>query len=135
MGVTNTGLNSILDVYLHGSTQITTWYLLLINNASFSGLAAGDTLASHAGWTEATGYTGNRPAWTEGAASGQATTNSSTVDFAITSTQTIYGLGLASVDTGTSGTLFATAAFSGGTQAVASGDTLKTTFTMSAASG
>lgn len=131
--MTNEGLNHILDAVLHGTSQITTWYLGLINNASFSALAAADTLASHAGWLETTGYTGSRPAWTEGAASSQATTNSSTVDFAMTGTVTVYGLLLGSVASGSSGTLFATAAFSGGTQAVSNGDTLKTTLTVSAA--
>jgi hypothetical protein len=135
VGVTNEGLNHVLDTQFHGSAAVATWYLGLINNASFSALAAADTLASHAGWLEATGYTGNRPAWTEGAASGQAVTNAATVDFAMTGTVTIYGLLLASVASGSSGVLFCTAAFSGGTQAVVNGDTLKCTLTISAASG
>jgi hypothetical protein len=128
-------LNHILDVGFHGSTAVATWYLGLINSAGFSALAAGDTLASHAGWTETTSYTGSRPAWTEGASSGQATTNAATVDFAMASTVTVHGLLLASVASGSSGTLFCTAGFAGGSQSVVSGDTLKTTLTISAASG
>lgn len=133
--MTNEGLNHVLDAVLHGTTQITTWYLGLINNASFTALAAADTLASHAGWTETSSYTGNRPAWTEGAASAQATTNSATVDFAMSGTVTVYGLFVASAASGTTGTMLCTAAFAGGTQAVANLDTLKTTMTISAASG
>ncbi len=135
MGVTNVGLNHVLDTEFHSGTPVTTWYLMLINNSPTPTLAAADTLASHAGWSETTSYTGNRPAWTVGSASLQASTNASTVDFAINGTVTVYGVGLASASSGTSGTLFATAAFSGGTQAVANGDTLKVTYTVSAASG
>lgn len=133
--MTNEGLNHVLDVALHGSAQTATWYLGLINNTPAPTLAPADTLAAHAGWVETTAYTGNRPAWTEGAAASLATTNSVTVDFAITATVTVYGLLLAAVATGTAGPLLCTAAFSGGVQAVASGDTLKTTLTISAASG
>jgi hypothetical protein len=134
-GVVNQGLNHILDTEFHGGTPITTWYLGLINNTPTPTLAAADTLASHAGWAESTAYTGDRKEWTEGAASSQSITNSTTVDFAINATVTIYGVFLGSVATGSSGTLWATAALSGGTQSVANGDTLQVTYTISAASG
>jgi hypothetical protein len=133
-GVVNQGLNKVLDVMFHAETAITTWYLGLINNSPSPTLAAGDTLASHAGWAEATGYSGDRKEWTEGAASSQVITNSSTVDFAMNATATIYGLFLGSVASGSSGTLWATAAFSGGTKAVADGDTLQVTYSITAAS-
>jgi len=110
----------------------------LINNSPTPTLASGDTLASHTGWSEiaySTGYTGNRPGWTNGAVSGNATTNASTINFAMLGTYTVYGLFVASVATGTTGTLSCTAAFSGGTQGVSNGDTLQTSMTISAASG
>jgi hypothetical protein len=49
---------------------------------------------------------------------------------------TVKGLFLISDSTkgGTTGTLFSTAAFTGGTQAVNSGDTLKVTYTVAATS-
>lgn len=131
-GVTNLGLNKILDVMFHGTTPITTWYIGLIDNSGFSALAAADTLASHAGWTELTGYSGNRKEWTEGAASSQSTTNATSVDFVASGSGTVYGVFLAEVASGTSGLLWATAALSGGTQALTSGDTLQVTYTVTA---
>lgn len=131
--VVTEGLNHILDTQFHATSQVTTWYIGLIK-ASYSG-AAGDTLASHAGWTEAvvtTDYTGNRPAWTEGAAANGVTTNAATVDFACLTTITLKGAFLCSVASGTSGVLFCTAAFTGGDQAVNNSDTLKVTYTITA---
>jgi hypothetical protein len=133
-GVANEGLNKVLDVMFHGTTAITTWYLGLINNSPTPTLAAADTLASHAGWAEFTSYTGNRLEWTEGAASSQSISNSSTVDFPITGSGSVYGVFLSSAATGTSGTLWATAALSGGAQSVGNGDTLQVTYTVTAAS-
>ena len=52
------GLNSVLNVYFNAATQISTWYIGLITGPGT--LNAADTLASHAGWTEGTNYTGTR---------------------------------------------------------------------------
>lgn len=135
-GVVNGALDSVLDVYLRNQTQIASWYLGLISNSGFTELAAADTLASHGGWTEAASggvaYSGNRPQWSPSAASSQSITNGTSVDFSITATVTIRGVFLCSVNTGTSGTLFATALFSGGNQSLESGDTLKVTYTVNA---
>lgn len=136
-GVTNTALNSVLDVYLGNQTQIASWYIGLVDNSGFSAFAAADTASSHSGWSETTAYTeSTRPQWSPAAASSQSVTNTSTVDFSINATKTIRGLFLISNSTkgGTSGTLFSTASFSGGNQSVNSGDTLKVTYTVSAAS-
>ena len=66
-------------------------------------------------------------------------TNATTADFNMTpgSAVTIKGLFLCSDNTkgGTTGTLFATAAFTGGNQTVNNGDTLKVTYTVSATAG
>lgn len=129
-GIVDVGLNKLLDVMFHGTSPITTWYLGLIDNAGFSALATGDTMASHAGWSEATGYSGDRKEWTEGAAATRSITNSATVDFAMTGSATIKGVFLNSADTGTAGVLWATAAF-GSTVAVVNADTLKVTYTVS----
>ena len=136
MGVTTEGKNHMLDSTFHGSTQVTTWYLGLIDNSPTPTLAAADTMSSHSGWTENQDYTGGaRGTWTEDAASSGSITNSSTVNFSMTpsSAEVIYGVFLTSDNTlgGTSGTLMATAAFTGGTQTVNNGDTLKLTFTFS----
>ena len=129
--VTNEGLNHILDIVLGGDTQITTWYVGLKNTGA---PAAADTLASHAGWTENTNYTGNRQEYVEGAAASQSISNSSNVaSFAIdTNGQTIAGAFLASVATGTAGTLFSVANFSS-SKSCDNGDTLEVTYTVSAA--
>jgi hypothetical protein len=131
---TDEGLNDVLNAYFHAGSQTSTWYIGLIKTGNT--LDAGDTLASHAGWTEAvvtTDYTGNRHEWTEGAASGKSMTNGATVDFAMLTSITVTGAFLASVATGTAGVLFCTALFTGGSQAVSIGDTLKLTYTVSAA--
>lgn len=137
--VTNNALNDILNVYLRGTSQTANWYLGLVDNASYTGFAAGDTSASHSGWIENTQYSGGtRPQWTAAAASSQGVTNTSTVNFSMTPTSgaTIRGIFLASSNTqgSTSDNIFATAAFSGGNQTVNNGDTLKVTYTVSATS-
>jgi hypothetical protein len=140
-GVTDAAINNVLDVYLRSGSQTGTWYLSLVDNSGFVAFASADTMASHAGWSEVSSSDlGNstRPAWTPGAASGKAVTNGTTVDFSITagSTRTIRGVFLTSANDkgGTTGILFATAAFSGGNQTVNNGDTLKVTYTVSGSS-
>ena len=128
--VTNAGLDHMLDATLSAGTQITSWYVGLKGTGT---PAAGDTLASHATWTEVTDYTGNRKAWTDGGVSSQSVTNSaSKASFAIDDTVTVYGAFLASAATGTSGTLFCAGDFSS-SKALENGDTLEVTYTISAA--
>lgn len=125
--------NNILDAMFHAATQTSAWFIGLIKTTYTH--AAGDTLASHAGWTEAvlgTDYTGNRKEWTEGAAAAGVITNAATVDFAMLTTITLKGALLCASATGTSAILFCTAAFTGGDQAVNNGDTLKATYTLTA---
>ena len=132
-GITDLGLNALLDVKFHSGTQVTTWYIGLIDNASYSALSNSDTLASHTGWVESSAYTNStRPQWTVGAASSRSSTNSSTVDFTMNATTTVKGIFIASDNTkgGTTGELWSTAAF-GSNVVLNSGDTLKTTYTVS----
>ena len=128
--IVTAGLNHILDVEFHATTQVTTWYIGLKGAGS---VAAGDTMASHSGWAELTGYSGDRKAWTEGAASSGSMTNSSSVDFTINATATVAGAFLNTAATGTSGTLYGVVDFSS-SRAVISGDTLQVTVTVTAAS-
>jgi hypothetical protein len=128
--MTDEGLNHILDVVLHATTQVTTWYVGLALTGT---KAAGDTLASHAGWTEFTSYTGNRVAYNEAAAATKVTTNSaSPASFAINGAGTVYGAFLASAASGTTGTLLAAVDFSG-SRVVANLDTLNVTYQITAA--
>ncbi len=132
-GVTDVGIEQLLDAQFNGGSQSSTWYMLLVDNSGFSAFADGDTMGSHSGWTEDQTYAAStRPEWTADAAGSRAVTNSSTVDFAINGTTVIKGI--AAVDNnvkgGTSGTLFATASFSSNAS-VENGDTLKVTYTVS----
>ena len=130
-GVTTEGKNKLFDVMFHGSTPVDPWYIGLIDNTGWTVEAAADTLASHAGWTEFTSYSGSRKEWTEGAASSQSITNGTSVDFAITATGTLKGIFIASAASGSSGTLWATADFAS-LVSVSNGDTLKITYTVNA---
>jgi hypothetical protein len=135
--VVNAGLQYMAGVALTSTTQITAWYVGLYGAGASNAPAAGDTLASHAGWTEVTPYSGNRPSITLVAATNanpSVVTNSTAVSFSINATQTVGGAFLCSVNSGTSGTLFSAADFSSpGDRNVVSGDTLNVTYTMSLA--
>lgn len=136
--VVNQGLQNMVAAYLDAATQTTVWYLGLITGpGSGTTIAAGDTLASHAGWTEYTDYTGNRKTATFGTAT---TADPSVIDntaspasFSISGAGgTVAGAFLASVDTGTSGILFSASDFQApGDRVVVSGDTLNVTYTFS----
>ncbi len=128
--VVNEGLDHILDVQFHAETQVATWYIGLKGTGSE---AAGDTLASHAGWAELTDFTGDRQAFVEGAASGQSISNvGNAAVFPITGPMTVAGAFLASVATGSAGKLFCAADFAS-PRSVDNGDTLNVTYTIDAA--
>jgi hypothetical protein len=138
--VVNVGLKDMNDKYFTGSTYTATWYLGLVTGPGAGNTyAAGDTMASHVGWTEDTGYSqATRPAATFAAATTadpSVITNSSSVAvFSINATTTVAGAFLSSDNTkgGTTGVLFSVANFgSPGDRAVVSGDTLNVTYTFS----
>lgn len=132
--VVNVGLDHILDVELHNATQVATWYVGIKNAGA---AAAGDTMASHAGWTENTNYDeATRPEYEEAAASGQSITNSAnkatfTID---TDAQTIAGAFLVSNSTkgGSTGTLLCVDDFAS-SKSCDDNDVLEVTYTISAA--
>lgn len=132
-GITDVGLNHILETEFHSGTAVTTWYIGIVDNASFSAFAAGDTMASHAGWIESTAYSESvRQTWGAGTASSRSITNGSAATFSINGTATLKGVFITSVSTksGTTGTLWSTAAFAS-TVAVINGDSVKVTYTVS----
>ena len=127
---------------LDGSTaRITSWYLGLYGAASSNNPAAGDTMSSHAGWTEVTDYTeATRPAATFVAATtanpSVVTNSASKAQFTMNATVTVGGAFLTSNNTkgGTSGTLFSAKDFSApGDRSVVSGDVVLVTYTFSLA--
>jgi len=134
--VVNQGLANMNGAYFAGTAQTTTWYLGLVEGpGSGTTFAAADTLASHAGWTESTAYTGNRKAVTFGSATtanpSVITNSASPSSFTMNATATIAGAFLTSASTGTSGILFSEGDFTGGDKSVASGDTLNVTYQFS----
>lgn len=126
--VTTAGKNDLMTKYFKGSTYTAAWYLGLKGTGS---AAVGDTLASHAGWSEVNPYSGNRPAITFGTASGGSLAASSAVSYSITGSATVAGAFVASANTGTSGTLYSAGDFTAA-RSVVSGDTLNVTPTVSA---
>lgn len=134
--VTNEGLDALLNIMLHGSTQITAWFIGLFegNYTPVAGVTAATIVAAA---TECTAYTqSTRPAYDEAAASSQSITNSaSRATFTFNATKTVYGAFLTSLSTksGTTGTLFSAARFSTAKN-VESGDELLLTYTFTAAS-
>jgi hypothetical protein len=135
--VVNEGLQSMNTQYFKGSSYTAAFYLGLITGpGSGTSYAAADTLASHAGWTEYTDYSGARKAVTFGTASTadpSVIATSAAVSFTISgSGGTVAGAFLCTVSSGTSGVLFSEADFqSPGDRVVVSGDTLNVTYTFS----
>ena len=139
--VVNAGLAYMAGSALTSVTQITTWYLGLYGAGASNTPAAGDTMASHAGWTEVVAYSNaTRVAATfvtATAANPSVVTNSaSPATFNINGTTTVGGAFLTSgsAKSGTTGTLFSAADFgSPGDRSVVSSDTLSVTYTFSLA--
>ena len=151
-GITNEGKNQLLNAQFDAATQITTWYLGLIDNAGFTALAAADTYdeinQAGNGWDEFADYTdaGNgdsamtRPVWNPDAAASQTITNGTVEIFDITGSGTVKGLLLAGGGTApenkgdhaAGSTLWATAMFDNGDVPIQNGDQLKATYTVTA---
>lgn len=141
--VMTAGKNLALDTYLAGSSYTVVGpYLGLISSSGYSAIAAGDTMSSHAGWTEAGNanaptYSGNRKTAAWSAASGGSKALSSALSFAITGSGTvkgaflIYGSGAVNTVDNTSGTLYSAGLFSGGDKTVGNGDTINVSYTAS----
>jgi hypothetical protein len=140
--VVNVGLQYMAGTALDGSTaRITTWYLGLYGAAASNDPAAGDTMSSHAGWTEVTNYSeSTRPTATFVAATtanpSVVTNSASKAQFTMNATVTVGGAFLTSDNTkgGTTGTLFSAKDFSSpGDRNVVSGDVVLVTYTFSLA--
>ena len=139
--VVTVGKNDLLDKYFSGSAYTAGWYMGLVDNASFSAYAAGDTLASHAGWLEFLDYTisgssTNRatPSWGSASAGSKATTATT---FTISGSGTVLGAIMCTTQArntssnGGAGILYSAGSFTGGSRAVISGDSLLVTYTAS----
>ena len=138
--VVNQGLQDMNSKYFVGAGYTAAWYLGLVQGpGSGTTFAAGDTLATHAGWTElvpGTAYTGNRKTATFGTATtadpSVIANTASPASFAMLVNGTVVaGALLASVNSGTSGILFSAGDFTGGDKTVDNGDTLNVTYSFS----
>lgn len=131
--VTTAGKNHALNV-LFRATSPGTWYVGLKGAGS---AAAGDTAASHAGWSEVTAYAeATRVALTLAAPSGGSANNSaSKAVFTMNAGATVAGAFLINNNTkgGATGELYSGGDFTGGSRTVQSGDTLSVTMTLTAA--
>ena len=135
--VVNQGLQDMNSKYFTGSGYSAAWYLGLVTGPGAGNTyAAGNTLATHAGWTENANYTGSRKAVTFGTATtadpSVINNSGSPASFAMLVNGTsVAGAFLASVDSGTSGILFSVGNFTGGDKSVDNGDTLNVTYSLS----
>jgi hypothetical protein len=141
--VQTVGKNLALDTFLGGSAYTVTGpFMGMISSTSYSAVAAGDTMASHAGWLEAGGtnaptYSGNRKTavWSAAAAGSKAL--SAALSFAITSTGTVkgaficYGSGAVNTKDNTGGVLWSAGTFNTGDKAVVNGDQLNINYSTS----
>lgn len=131
--VTTVGKNDMLDKYLAGSSWSTGSVYMGLKGTGTA--AAGDTMASHAGWSELS-ITANRGTVSFSAASSGSKATSSAVSFSITAAgpTTVAGvfvvIGGTSANANTTGVLFSAGDFSA-SRSVVSGDTLQVTYTAS----
>jgi hypothetical protein len=141
--VCTVGKNLALDTFLAGSAYTVTGpFMGLISSTSFTAVAAGDTMASHAGWLEAGGtnaptYSGNRKTAAWSAAASGAKALSAALSFAITGTGTVkgvflcYGSGAVNTKDNTAGTLWSVGTFATGDKGFVNGDTLNCNYSSS----
>lgn len=137
--VVNQGLQDMNTKYFKGVSYTATWYIGLYGAAASNNPVAGDTAASHGGFTEIVPYSNaTRPAATFGTAT---TADPSVISnsaapavFTINATSTVGGAFLISDNTksGTAGVLFSASDFaSPGDRNVSSGDTIQISYTFS----
>jgi hypothetical protein len=130
--VTTPGKNYVLDSVFQAGSVTFAWYLGLISSTGYTtGPAAGDTMASHAGWAEDTNYsqtTRIAPIWNAAGSGSKAT---QTVSFSISDDVTIKGVFLVSNSAkgGVLGLLYSVGLFSGGDRAMSAGQLLNMVWT------
>ena len=141
--VCTVGKNLMLDTALAGSGYTVAGpYMGLISSTSYTAVAAGDTMTSHAGWLEAGGtnaptYSGNRKTAAWSAAASGAKALSAALGYAVTSTGTVkgaflvYGSGASATKDDTGGVLWSAGTFTTGDKAVVNGDTLNVSYSTS----
>jgi hypothetical protein len=133
--VVTVGKNILLDSTFKTGVTSPTWFVGLVDGGSAPTYAAGDTMASHAGWTEFTSYSeGTRSAYVSDAAiSGGIMQNQvQKASFTISGNGTLAGGFMVNNSTkgGSTGTLFGEANFGAGNRAVLTNDVVLVTVTI-----
>lgn len=126
--VVTSGRNDLLDKYFKGSGYTAAHYMGLV--ADNPTIIAGDTMASHGGWTEVTDYDeSTRPSISWGSPS-SGVLSSSGVNFTMSTTVTVAGLFIATNSTkgGSSGTLYCATTFTAGDKSLQDDDVLSVTY-------
>src|SRR5580765_6139110 len=141
--VCTVGKNLMLDTALAGGGYTVVGpFMGLISSVSYTAVAVGATMTSHAGWLEAGGanaptYTGNRKTAAWSAASAGSKALSAALSFAITSSGTVkgaflcFGSGASATKDDTGGVLWSAGTFSTGDKAVVNGDNLNCNYSTS----
>lgn len=141
--VCTVGKNVALDAYLAGSGYTVVGpFMGLISSVDYTGVAAGDTMTSHAGWKEAGAtnaptYTAPRKTCAWDAAASGSKALSAALSFVFTGSGTVkgcflvYGTGAVNTIDSTAGTLYSAGLFTGGDKTVESTDTLNVSYTAS----
>lgn len=127
--VVTVGKNFLNDTVFRGTSYTNSNWLGLKGTGA---VAAGDTMASHAGWAETTAYSGTARAVIVSAAAVGGTSTYAPSTFAMTNTYTAAGAFIVSAGTahgGTTGTLYSAGDFSV-TRTGGTGDTLIVTPTL-----
>jgi len=132
-GIPNGARDKVLETMFRSDTQIGTWFMGLIDNASFVALGNTDTMPVHAGWIENTDYTETvRQTWQLDAASLQTLASSTPALFNINAGVTLRGLFVTSsnVKGGVTGILWATGEFDEGSIVLTAGAAVSITYTL-----
>lgn len=131
--VVDQGLDYLIDAGLSGGSQVSSWYLGLINATPV--IASSNTMASHSPWIEVQNYDeAVRPLFIDDGVSSQTVTNSaSPAVFTMNASVVVGGAFLVSdnVKGGAAGVLYSASAFLEGDQTVGSGDTITLTSSFS----
>jgi hypothetical protein len=132
--VTTVGATAALAATFN-ATAPGAWNIGLVTGpASGNTYAAGDTMASHAGWTEFVNYTGNRPAASFNSASAASVSTSSPATFTVDNGGGVVCGGFIvnnATKGGTAGTLYSVGNFQQGDKSVADGDQLLVSYSAS----
>lgn len=142
--VATVGMDLMLETTLDTEVTVVGPFMGLISSVSWSTTAVGDTMASHAGWTEAGSgnvpdYTGDRKTCVWSASSGGVLALSAALAFTFTSGGTVKGCfivsgtGAVATHESTAGILISSGVFTGGDKVVASTDVLNVSYSLTLA--